>query len=28
MEAVKKAESEMVEDHFVDLREELIGIGE
>jgi pyruvate ferredoxin oxidoreductase alpha subunit len=28
MEAVRKAESEMVEDHFVDLREELIGIGE
>ncbi|MGB3093237.1 MAG: pyruvate ferredoxin oxidoreductase, partial [Candidatus Zixiibacteriota bacterium] len=28
MEAVKKAESEEVEDHFVDLREELIGIGE
>jgi pyruvate ferredoxin oxidoreductase alpha subunit len=26
--AVKKAESEMVEDSFVDLREELIGIGE
>ena len=28
MEAVKRAESEVVEDHFVDLREELIGIGE
>jgi pyruvate ferredoxin oxidoreductase alpha subunit len=28
IEAVKKAESEMVEDYFVDLREELIGIGE
>ena len=28
MEAVKKAESEVVEDHFVDLRDELIGIGE
>lgn len=27
-DAVKKAESEMVEDYFVDLREELIGIGE
>lgn len=27
-EAVEKAESEPVEDHFVDLREELIGIGE
>jgi pyruvate ferredoxin oxidoreductase alpha subunit len=26
--AVKKADSETVEDHFVDLREELIGIGE
>jgi pyruvate ferredoxin oxidoreductase alpha subunit len=28
IEAAKKAESEMVEDYFVDLREELIGIGE
>jgi pyruvate ferredoxin oxidoreductase alpha subunit len=28
IEAVKRAESEMVEDYFVDLREELIGIGE
>ena len=28
IQAVKKAESETVEDHFVDLREELIGIGE
>jgi len=28
IEGVKKAESEMVEDHFVDLKEELIGIGE
>jgi pyruvate ferredoxin oxidoreductase alpha subunit len=28
IDAVKKAESETVEDQFVDLREELIGIGE
>lgn len=28
VDAVKKAQSEKVEDHFVDLREELIGIGE
>lgn len=28
IQAVKKAETEMVEDYFVDLREELIGIGE
>jgi pyruvate ferredoxin oxidoreductase alpha subunit len=28
IEGVKRAQSEMVEDHFVDLREELIGIGE
>jgi len=28
MDAVKKAESEPIEDHFVDLRDELIGIGE
>jgi pyruvate ferredoxin oxidoreductase alpha subunit len=28
MEGVEKAESEAVEDHFMDLREELIGIGE
>jgi len=28
MEAVNKVESEMIEDHFLDLREELIGIGE
>ncbi len=28
IEVVKKAQSEMVEDHFLDLREELIGIGE
>lgn len=28
IDAVKKAESEMMEDFFVDLREELIGIGE
>jgi pyruvate ferredoxin oxidoreductase alpha subunit len=28
IQSVKKAETEMVEDHFVDLRQELIGIGE
>ena len=28
IEAVKRAETEMIEDNFVDLREELIGIGE